>query len=122
MGLGGGGDLIGLIAKVELPNYKIPNSKSLKLSLSFLLLDCLEFACVADALNLLYGANNYFADGLYQWFRRVRGPVATQAIWSEYLNFTFTCTYLYFMKGSKHGKSKLSFQGPTMGSMCLLAN
>ena len=57
VGEGGGGDLIGLIAKVELPNYKIPNSKSLKLSLSFLLLDCLEFACVADALNLLYRAN-----------------------------------------------------------------
>ena len=56
-GVGEGGDLIGLIAKVELPNYKIPNSKSLKLSLSFLLLDCLEFACVADALNLLYRAN-----------------------------------------------------------------
>ena len=29
------------------------------------------FACVADALNLLYG--------LYKWFRRVRWPAATQA-------------------------------------------
>ena len=31
-------------------------------------------ACVADALNLLY-----IAYGLYKWFRRVRGPAATQA-------------------------------------------
>ena len=30
-----------------------------------------SIACVADALNLLYG--------LYKWFRRVRGPAATQA-------------------------------------------
>ena len=34
------------------------------------------FACVADALNILYR-------GLYKWFRRVRGPAATQAILSE---------------------------------------
>ena len=30
-----------------------------------------EFACVADALNLL--------NRLYKWFRQVRGPAATQA-------------------------------------------
>lgn len=30
------------------------------------------------------------------------------------------CPYLYFMNGSKHGKSKLSFQGPDLGSMFLL--
>ena len=36
------------------------------------------FACVADALNILYR-------GLYKWFRRVRGPAATQAIISESL-------------------------------------
>ena len=33
-------------------------------------------ACVADTLNLLY-------TGLYKWFRRVRGPAATQA--TQYL-------------------------------------
>jgi len=32
-----------------------------------------KIACVADALNLLY------RDGLYKWFRGVRGPNATQA-------------------------------------------
>ena len=75
VGAGGGGDLIGLIAKVELPNYKIPNSKSLKLSLSFLLLDCLEFACVADALNLLYRANNLrtgYTNGLDEYVGRLQ--------------------------------------------------
>ena len=32
----------------------------------------LIIACVADTLNRLYR-------GLYKWFRRVRGPAATQA-------------------------------------------
>ena len=36
------------------------------------------FACVADALNILYR-------GLYKWFRRVRGPAAAKAILSESL-------------------------------------
>ena len=37
----------------------------------------LLIACVADTLNLLY------RDGLYKWFRRVRGPAATQANYSD---------------------------------------
>lgn len=43
------------------------------------------FACVSNALNLLY------TDGLYKWFKRVRGLAATQA------NYLFTRTKVVFI-------------------------
>ena len=39
-----------------------------------------QIACVADALNLLYG--------LYKWFRRVRGPATTQATFQKAITDT----------------------------------
>ena len=72
-------------------------------------------ACVADALNLLCIAS---ANGLYKWFRRVRGPAATQANYlaspleaklvsskhlsrsvenmASYLSTKYTCIYLNY--------------------------